>query len=74
MASSAHPAREEMTLLWGRHDREIRAAVVDGRLLILVYDRYDEAGLSEWHPDPECGVFLPPEGLSALRALLAVSP
>ena len=70
------PSREEMTRLEGDDTREIRAAVVGHVLLVYAFDRYDarDAGPDDWHPDPESGVALSPEGLAALRALLGLSP
>ena len=60
--------REDMVLLQSAsEDRETRAAIVDGRLFVGDFDRYR----GEWIRDPECGVSLSPDGIEALRRLLA---
>ena len=68
-ASAARPAREEMTLISGDADREIRAARV-GHMLII--EAYDSDGAGGWDRDPEYGVAVSEPGFEALRKLLGV--
>lgn len=66
-ARSARPVREEMTLIQGDADREIRAAIKQG---VLMIDAYDSDGSGGWERDPEYGVVIREAGFQTLRKLL----